>query len=455
MITSFSVKNFRSLKNEAHVELKPITILCGVNSCGKTSIIKSLLLLKQTIESEDTNNAITLNGPYQVAQKLKDLLFIFRRQEDNSLTYTFKIENEKKELGNISFSIRPFSPKNKEQDNILSNFEIKDTNGNFFKISRNSNGNYVPESNIDLKLGLPPEISEKVDETIVILQKFLPNILFYKSKNNKNMLSVPLFVLDVVGNKKSDLYETLKNFRDSIQKISYLGPLRASPQLAYLQFSDSNTTLDDSGSNCAQILWKHGNDKIQFNKQKMNLLDALKQTFELLGINHSIEVTRKDIVYSIGVNVNNKSKQTVPITDVGFGVSQLLPVILKGLLGEKESLIVLEQPEIHLHPSCKANLADLFIAWARDGQRMLVETHSTELIDRLRLRIIENPELKDIINIIFVSLDETCEEGSSIQEIHIDEMGVPLKWPSGFCDESTKQAEQIIFARVKKQETSK
>lgn len=453
MITNFSVKNFRSLKKQTHIELKPITILCGVNSCGKTSIIKSLLLLKQTLMSKDAENAVTLEGPYQFAQNLKNLLFILGEQNDSLLEYTFKLANEKKDLGNISFSIKPYTSKNK--GSILSWFNITDTNGNFFKISRNSHGEYIPQSNIDFKTTLPSEIIEKIDETVVVVQNFLPYKFFLKNIKKKICLSAPLFVLDVAENTKSNLCETLENFRKSIQHISYLGPLRALPQLAYLQFSDSDINLDDSGSNCAQILWKHSNDKIQFNKEKMILLEALDKSFELLGINHSIKVARKEIVYSLNVNVSKKSRHAVPITDVGFGVSQLLPVILKGLMGNKNSLIILEQPEIHLHPSCKANLADLFITWANDGKRMLVETHSAELIDRLRLRIIENPELKDIINVIFVSPGERIEDGSRIQEIHMDEMGVPLEWPSGFCDESTKQAEQIIFARVKKKEMTK
>ncbi len=450
MINKFSVKNFKSLKNETTIEIKPITILCGVNSCGKSSILKSLLLLKQTLMSKDAINALTLEGPYQFAQKLDNLLFLFGAKKNKILEYSFELSEKKKILGNITFKIQQCNNNRKKYDNILTNFEVRDVQGNYFKISRNANEHYVPDTNLDIRAGLPCEMVEKIEEIVVTCQNFIPYRLFFRSEKNKICFNAPLFILDMPSEKKSKLHDILENFKRSILNISYLGPLRASPRLAYLQFSESDVALDDSGENSAQVLWRHAEDEIQFNNKKISLRGAIDDAFQMLGINHCVQVSRKEMVYSLEMNINRNSKKTVPITDIGFGVSQLLPVLLKGLLADRESLIMLEQPEIHLHPSCKANLADIFIAWAKDGQRMIIETHSTELIDRLRLRIIEDSSLNDMVNIIFVSPCDLPTDGTKTTAIQIDEMGFPLEWPAGFCDESTKLAEQIVFARVKK-----
>jgi predicted ATPase len=151
-------------------------------------------------------------------------------------------------------------------------------------------------------------------------------------------------------------------------------------------------------------------------------------------------------MYSLDVAIDKKVK--VPISEVGFGLSQSLPVLLKGLLAPVGSLLILEQPEIHLHPLWKANLADLLLVWAQDGKQLLVETHSTELIDKLRLLVIQKPKIKNLINIIFVEQPDLDKTGTILRTIELNDLGVPSEWPKGFCDQTTNLMEEIVLARA-------
>jgi predicted ATPase len=152
-----------------------------------------------------------------------------------------------------------------------------------------------------------------------------------------------------------------------------------------------------------------------------------------------------EIIYKVGVAEKNSGKP-VSLADVGVGYSQIIPIILLGLLNNPENLMLIEQPEIHLHPSSAANLADLFLGFIEDNKRFIIETHSQDFINKLRLRVIQNPELKDKINIVFVEQD--AEGASHIKQFEIDENGMFPEWPEGFIDESENLAREILKARL-------
>ena len=156
---------------------------------------------------------------------------------------------------------------------------------------------------------------------------------------------------------------------------------------------------------------------------------------ELSGIINQVKVD------SLGIKLD--------LTDVGFGVSQILPIIVECLRMAEGETIILEQPEIHLHPSLQSKLADFFICMAKSGKNLVVETHSEHFIYRLCLRIAqeESNDTRNLINILFVSCDE--ENKSSIAKpIEINKYGEIENWPVGFFDENDSR--DLISATLKK-----
>ncbi len=139
------------------------------------------------------------------------------------------------------------------------------------------------------------------------------------------------------------------------------------------------------------------------------------------------------------------------VENVGSGVNQVLPIITQ-LIISKGKMLLLEEVEQNLHPQAQANLADMIITFAKHGRKILVETHSDHLINRLRLRIVENTEEdKDIdISIYFTDIDE--KNGTNLIKMDLNENGefITDKIPEGFFDQPQKDTIQILKALKKK-----
>ncbi len=127
--------------------------------------------------------------------------------------------------------------------------------------------------------------------------------------------------------------------------------------------------------------------------------DALRwMGMQRLKVEETAEVVRADFAtLSLG-------ETWVTLADVGFGVSQILPVLTTAFLSEPEGILIFEQPEIHLHPRAQARLAELIVCFARTGRRVLIETHSDHLINRLRRIVAEDlsDQLAEQVGILFV-----------------------------------------------------
>ena len=107
------------------------------------------------------------------------------------------------------------------------------------------------------------------------------------------------------------------------------------------------------------------------------------------------------------------------IVDVGFGISQVLPILVEGLTMHQGSMLILEQPEIHLHPKMQMDIADFLIMLAQQGKHLIIETHSDHIINRIVRRAVENCSLRDMIGIYFVEKDNNGD--SQLTKVLIDE----------------------------------
>jgi predicted ATPase len=136
------------------------------------------------------------------------------------------------------------------------------------------------------------------------------------------------------------------------------------------------------------------------------------------------------------------------LTAVGVGVSQVLPVLTLCLLSDPGSLIILEQPELHLHPATQQLLADFFLACARSGRQLLVETHSDHLVSRIRRRIAEDRSgvVKELATIVFA--EQHPAEGTSYRPIEVSDYGSVEDWPEGFFDQAATEAQAILKEAV-------
>ena len=149
------------------------------------------------------------------------------------------------------------------------------------------------------------------------------------------------------------------------------------------------------------------------------------------------------------------SSETVLLPDVGFGVSQVLPVVVECFYAQAHATIIVEQPEIHLHPAVQSQLADLFIETVRSRERaadrqvqLVLETHSEHLLRRLQRRIAEGVLGPDEVALYFC---EGGEQGSILRPLEVDVSGNILNWPRDFfgdqMEDVARQSEMSLRSR--------
>ncbi|HBL8951878.1 TPA: DUF3696 domain-containing protein [Enterobacter hormaechei] len=450
MIKTISLRNFKSFKNLDDLVVNNLTVIAGKNSCGKSSIFQSLLLLKQTLSSK-SKEQLELDGEYLTFTNLKELSFSIPSIDRASIEYGFKLAYKGDEA-NIKFSF-----KNKKRFNHYSPMV------NSFSIAAQGEDRKIDFLKLRINKGDMPSFLKDiiVDNNVKFktsseFEYFYPSFIQIKRQdltyNNERFTE---FGLPVSAFYPQESFMMSRLIADIIN-IKYLGPLRAIPKRAYVHFSEVAKELLPSGENAAHILWARQNDSVKFDGKELKLKDALNECIHVMGLSQRISPARVgELIYQINLS-NADCSSEVTISDVGFGYSQVIPIILMCLLSSPGDLILLEQPEIHLHPSSAANLADLFLRFIKDGRRIMVETHSAELINRLRLRVIEEPSIKDDINIVFVeNTGDGKKSGATIMQFKIDENGMFPEYPDGFLDESTKLADAILQARVKKNQELK
>lgn len=445
MITKMSLEYFKSFKKMDDLKIKPLTIIVGRNSCGKSSIIQSLLLLKQTLESHD-DTALCLDGNYLKYINLQELSFGLPNIKKSEIFYKFNLKGRNNISGNINMKFK----NRMKKDNYVPSLEIYNINS---QENDSKNLSLIPIDNSyfndkikwemgDMRNKYISEVSSKI-----IFHKFIPKHIeiSYQYEDNKNIIQYRTIHVPLSSCFTSEFHVgDLLNL--TINNIKYLSPVRAKPQRDYIHYSQDISELAVDGFNSAHLLWNKKDQIVSWKGKEIKLSEAVNQCIACVGLSQEITPDKVgDIIYKVGVAEKNSGKP-VSLADVGFGYSQIIPIILLGLLNNSENLMLIEQPEIHLHPSSAANLADLFLGFIEDDKRFMIETHSQDFINKLRLRVIQNPALKDKINIVFVEQDSQGE--SHIKQFEIDENGMFPEWPEGFIDESENLAREILNARL-------
>ena len=243
----------------------------------------------------------------------------------------------------------------------------------------------------------------------------------------------------------------------------YLGPLRDAPKPLYpLDPSNEPYDIGLKGEHTIFVLELHKKKEVEyipslaFEKDDMKaevvtgtLEDALSDWLQYLEVAESLEsATLGKQGYAPRAGIKN-SKKEHELNHVGVGVSQVLPILVSGLISDPDSTLVFEQPELHLHPRVQSLLADFFLSMTLSKRQCLIETHSEHLINRLRYRIAaaSSVKLKEDVKVYFV---EKGENGSSFTSVEINEYGAISNWPEGFFDQSQEDIQNILKAASRK-----
>jgi len=476
-ITDFSLRNFKAFKETVSLPIRPITVLTGLNSHGKSSIIDALLLLKQTLLSEKRTaerRVLLLDGPFFQVDQFEEMLHNRIGEDDSGFTLGFRIpyDTSNKLISNINFPDSyiqtdfNFSLVDKDRPKIVLKIVISacsyTTQKPFSKIEIHENPDNYDEAVVKVLIS-SSGVNTDSYSNFFKFSYFLPvwEIDFSKGK------VPPELFLDLFLASRASFQPAIKTIeQELIWNIKYVGPLREEPRRTYIKKGEIENDVGSRGENTVLLLRQYWRKNVAFVKlpedesqvvswellktEDMELGAAINEALRWMGM-QKLEVKENSGVIRADFVALSHEDKWVTIADVGFGVSQILPVLTTALLSDTDSLLIFEQTEIHLHPRAQARLAELMICLARTGRRMIIETHSDHLINRLRRISAEDMtnELADQIGIMFVQQSKD-RDGAYIESLKLNEEGLIENWPPGFLAETAEDSRAIIKAGISK-----
>ena len=395
MITELRAQNFKSWQDTGTLQFAPLTGLFGANSSGKTSILQVLLMLKQTVERPSDWNEPLYFGDEQSLVNLVDFdAVIHGHKQDLSLgiSVSWKLPIVKEIYLDLTNYLSFSTSVAKKNENVELDYFIYEFGESLFRIGRNDQGYMLIPNRSGNSVSADPFRCYGVLNSTGLLEPFLP----------------------------------LRNaFENLFSRILYLGPLREYPQHTYTWEGDHPKGIGQEGEKAISALLSGRIRRFPIDEQILNWLQRLEliDSYDLRPISD----TNQDYEFLVK---KYKDGPEVRLTDVGFGVSQVLPVLILCHYAPKGSILILEQPEAHLHPKVQSELADVLIDVVKNRNvQIILESHSAHLLHRLQRRIAEEQMSADDTAFYFCQINDGTSE---IERLKVDEYGNIRNWPQNF-----------------------
>ena len=383
MITGLTISNFKLYRDECRFDgYSKVNVLTGINGRGKSTLLHSLLLPKQSLLESRWNDKLILNGQYI-------------------------------NLGN-GVDVR----NDKNSRSVPVRFEYRSDKGN-----------------ISLEFGADSDTAQK-----------LPLLKVNETTFAEGM-RVDNFVLD--DDKVSP--------RSLLSGITFIAAERRGPKLNY-EPAPEHGQMDAVGEYAPSLLALHKDDIID-NEALQGLTDIFPDVnFEELidkslggmldfWLSRMFGPTRVEAryvedanVYVLQIGTALRTKSSKP-TNVGFGYSYVLPILVAGMTCKSGETLIIENPEAHLHPMAQSVLGK-FMAWIAQhkGVQLIVETHSEHIVNSFRVMVAQQVLSSSDLNILF--FDEQFDKYA--KQIVVDEDGRINDWPDGFFDQEEKDLDILL-----------
>ena len=284
-----------------------------------------------------------------------------------------------------------------------------------------------------------------------------------ENKYNDPSIDMPFYHFwvghEIDNNFDPIYYHSFESYFEA--RFIYVAPLRHHGTMYPLSKSSNYSDVGLNGEYTAAVFDSHFFIHVSYIPVKNLYSTGLEKSFITRPLNEALkywlnylcvaddvksDLTKYGYELRTLTNINNKESMDVNLSNVGTGVSQILPILVSCLIAHVGSILVFEQPELHLHPRVQSRLADFFLSMALIGKQCIIETHSEYFIDMLRLRICQsllkkNKEIKDLTKIYYFDKDGLK---TIIKEIEINEYGDYNIWPEAFFDERQRISEEIL-----------
>jgi predicted ATPase len=435
MLTCLQIENFKAWKT-AQLKLAPLTALFGANSSGKSSLIQFLLLLKQTKDSVDRSLALDFGGPESYVDLGSFLDAVHRHDENLPIKWrlNWRLDEE----------LRIADPSGKRTDVLFRGREI-DVASTVRLRNHITTGECLAYDFSGAQFNLERE-KDKANFQLAA-----------KAPNNFRFIRTLGRAWDLPGPTKSYAFpdqartyfqnsQFLSEFETAYVKqmdaILHLGPLREYPRRQYVWAGSSPVDVGQRGERTVDAILaataRHEMRNLRRGARRRPFQEMIGWWLREMRLITSFrvdEVAPGSGLYRAYVKRGRESPETL-ITDVGFGISQILPVLVLLYYAPEHSTIILEQPEIHLHPAVQSALADLLITVIKSREiQIVLESHSEHILTRLLRRIAEGsqspyPEITpDDLKLYFC---EAYEGESTLNPLELNLFGGITNWPKDF-----------------------
>lgn len=432
MLMYLKLENFKIWRSTGPIHLAPITLLLGTNSSGKSSLIQSLLLIRQTVKGDDPNLDLNLGNPDAddsvTLGQFKDVLCHHGADSASTSATQVGIEfrwSEDGEAGNSTlFSARY----NKGPAGCAElTFLRLGRDGHGFSVQRRKPGIY----RLSLATQAKP-LGQSAD--------FRPQRSFAFSASTLNKLGAQGDLIKQIG----------PALLDELGRIIYLGPVRRLAQRDYVWAGRMPAHIGDDGAKAVDALIASGVAR-QAAKKRNQPVPAEAQLFEQtirwlkdmnLADGLAIRALGNSARYELLIENGDQASN---LKDVGVGVSQVIPVIVAALFAQPGHIVIVEEPESHLHPLAQSKLAELLAQVSKERNvQFIVETHSEHLFRRMQTLIAKQQIKPKETAMYFV---EREGRNAKLRELVPNEFGA-IDWPDKFFGDAIGEAREQAKARL-------
>ncbi len=406
-IKELHVRGYKSIVDPLKLELRNLTIIAGANSSGKSSALQPLLLLKQTIESSYETSALRLDGPLVKFSSSSEMFSkVNKSYQTSEMTFGLTISGLLIECN--------FERKNKEITLASTTYTWSDRKVRLSsRISQRSLLEQLPDF-ADLVQNDGPSKSQ-----LIVGRRRCFHFVGLKthySKKDSFTIPIPPCIPSPALN--------------AIEQTIYLPGLRGAPDRTYLITSDKAPFSGAFQNYIASIL-------LDWQQREPSKVVAIGEDLKRLGLTSGLKVNKISETHA-AITVNriydpsriSKVFDEVNIADVGIGVSQCLPILVALHAAVPGQLVIIEQPEIHLHPKAQTVLAGILVDAAKRGVVVVAETHSSMMCIAIQTLVAEKKILPKDVKFHWFWRDQKSH--TNYESSDVDSFGATKNWPSDF-----------------------
>ncbi len=465
MFTVMRLQNFKSWADTGDLRLAPITGFFGTNSSGKSGLLHALVLMKQTAQSNDIGSILNLSGNHSTID-FGNYGQVCHGGPFNRLGMTFKWDVSSLDALLAQITSRRQAESNDFdeghsrillQDSVEFQFEMS-AMGHRIEQMRYQSGPSVVQYEITNDSGLLQNHRYRLR---MVADESSPPDEHLELNFDELPPPIKCYGFSSEARTATDAYSILRALEHSfelqfLQRLFYLGPLRRKAERTYLWQQSAPFDVGDDGSLAVQALLA-ARDRGRVNARQLansaapgepiSVDEHVAQWLREIGLAEVFETRKLDDNdrYEVLIRTSRNSRPT-SLTDVGFGVSQVLPVLILLAYVPEGSVVLIEQPELHLHPASQYRLADILLEAANVRKlQIIVESHSEHLLTRLQRRIAEGSAECNNVALYFCNHDG---KKSTAIPLEINDFGEVGNWPPEFFGDAMGEAVAMLEAKA-------